>query len=105
MRPTVNAVKVELDKERTLRFDFNAMARFEEVTGMNSFLMDWKKINAIQMRALMWACLVHEDPALTLDQVGSMLHSGNSKVIGSKLMEAIVAGSPKDKGGEGGEKK
>jgi len=105
MRPTVNSVKIDLDKERTLRFDFNAMASYEEATGANALLMDWAKASAKQIRALMWACLLHEDSSLTLEQVGGMLHGGNAKIIGKKIMEAILAGSPKAKAGEDGEKK
>ena len=105
MRPTVNSVKIDLDKERTLRFDFNAMANYEEATGANAILMDWAKATAKQIRALMWACLLHEDPSLTIEQVGGMLHGGNAKMIGKKIMEAIIAASPKRKNEEDDEKK
>jgi hypothetical protein len=105
MRPTVNPVKIDLDKERTLRFDFNAMANYEDATGANALLMDWSKATAKQIKALVWGCLLHEDPALTLDQVGGMLHGGNAKMIGKKIMEAILAGSPKAKEAEDNEKK
>jgi len=105
MRPTVNSVKIDLDKERTLRFDFNAMAHYEEATGANALLMDIKKFTAKQVRALMWACLLHEDSTLTLEQVGEMLHAGNAKMIGKKISETILSGSTKAKEEEDGEKK
>jgi hypothetical protein len=56
---------IELDKMRTLRFDFNAMADFEDVYGKS--LMEILATGAISfsaIRALLWAGLKHEDRQL-----------------------------------------
>jgi len=101
MRPTIKTVKIELDKERTLRFDFNALSHFEEATGLNSLDASvWKNLNARNLKAMLWAALKHEDDALTLPQVGAMLHSGNVNYITEKITEAYRAAAPQGDGEE-----
>jgi len=56
---------IELDRMRTLRFDINAMADFEDVYGKS--LMDVLATGMISfsaLRSLLWAGLKHEDPQL-----------------------------------------
>lgn len=95
-----SGIKVKLDKERTLRFDMNAQVLFEDATGENT--LDgafWKKtMTAKTTRALIWACLVHEDKTLTLEQVGAFLTPKNSARVSVALNKALVASMPK--GGE-----
>ena len=81
-------VTIELDKERTLRLDFNALVAFEEAadTKLSSLGQD---MSAKQIRALVWAGLLHEDPDVTLEQVGSQLHLGNIEYISQKLEEVM----------------
>ena len=69
----METVIVELGgKQRKLRYDFNAMSDFEQVTGQSLF-------NAMQnmgigtIRALYWAGLKHQDKGLTLDRTGKMI--------------------------------
>lgn len=69
----VESVIVHLGgKQRKLRYDFNAMSDFEQVTGQSLF-------NAMQnmgigtIRALYWAGLKHQDKGLTLDRTGKMI--------------------------------
>jgi hypothetical protein len=95
MRPTINAVKIELDKERTLRFDFNALSLFEEATGLNSLDGEtWQKLNARSLKAMLWSALKHEDDAITLSQVGAMIHKGNVSYITEKITEAYKGAAP-----------
>ena len=91
-----SGVKVKLDRERTLRFDMNAQVRFEEITGENTLDASFwkKKITAKNTRALIWACLVHEDPSLTVEQVGSYLTPGNSPRVTNALNKAMEASMP-----------
>jgi len=99
MRPTVPVVKITLDKERTLRFDFNAYCAFEEKTGQSALSADiWLKPNATTTRALLWAALLHEDPSLKLTDVGAMVHIGNFKEVSDKIQEATIASSPEPSG-------
>ena len=89
-------VTVMLDKERHLKYNFNAMAAFTEATGKNLFKSETirailQDLNPYDFRALTWACLVHEDKTLTLDQVGDLLdlETADGAVITRKLLEAI----------------
>lgn len=64
----VRPVPIVLDKPRTLRMDFDAMARFEEATGESAWYGNvWSSPK--YLRQLIWAALLHEDPDLTLDEV------------------------------------
>ena len=79
-------VKITLDKERTLLLDLNAMATFEEVTGKSLFKgIDISNMGAKELRALLWACLIHEDAALTLQQVGAWINTANISNLASAL--------------------
>ena len=71
------AVKIILDRERHLTLDLNAMVLFEEKTGLSLFGLDTGKLRASELRALIWACLVHEDTNLTIEQVGARITLDN----------------------------
>lgn len=107
MRPTVPIVKITLDKERTLRFDFNALSAFEERTGKSALEASvWAKPDARTLHALLWAALLHEDPDLTMKDVGAIIHMGNLKYVSEKIREASIAANPEaedaDEGGSDG---
>ena len=94
------AVPIELDKKRHLLLDLNAMVAFEEETGKNLF--DDKVSKAFStsfspkdLRALLWACLLHDDENLTIRQVGSWIHTGNMGDIAGKLATAWSEAMPK----------
>ena len=94
-RPTVPSVKITLDRERTLRFDFNALAAFEEQTGLNALATEvWSNPTTKTLRAMLWSALLHEDPGLKISDLGALVHSGNIEEIYRKVKEASVAGSP-----------
>ena len=80
-------VKIKLDKERSLRYDLNAMEKFEDVTGKS--LADPKtlqeNIRIKDMKALLWVGLLFEDPSLTLEQLGSMVDTDNLDVLAIAL--------------------
>lgn len=60
-------------RNRSLRYDLNAMADFEQTTGMGlPRLMATQAIFATA-RALLWAGLKHQDRGLTIDVVGSKI--------------------------------
>ena len=60
-------------KPRALRFDLNAMADFEEKTGMG--LAQLMSTNAVYAttRAMLWAGLKHAERGLTVDRVGALM--------------------------------
>lgn len=91
-------VDINLDKPRKLLFNFNAMVLFEEATGISILNQSvWSNLTAKNIRALVWACLVHEDKMLTLEQVGEMLGLGNLEEITEKLALAWANAMPNKK--------
>jgi hypothetical protein len=63
----------EEGRNRSLRFDVNALADFEQETGMGfAQLMKQKAIFA-SARAMLWAGLKHEDRGISIDYVGDLL--------------------------------
>lgn len=96
--PTIPAVKIMLDKERTLLFDLNALVEYEEVTGKS--LISGVNLSNLKMkdiRALLYAGLVHEDEKITLKQVGKLLHFGNLEGISALLEIAFAEAMPEKK--------
>lgn len=80
-------------KKRSLMFDINALADFEQETGMGFGQLMSTKAMFATTRAMMWAGLKHEDRTLTTQDVGVLLtkyvKSGGS--INDVLKEALKA--------------
>lgn len=61
-------------KERTLRYDYNALADLEERAGLSiQALLDDQRLGLATVRAILWAGLRHRDKGLTPAQVGIWL--------------------------------
>lgn len=87
----VKKVFVQLDKKRQLHLDFNAMVAFEDETGTSLFEMkDTDSMSAKTIRALLWACLLHEDESLDIKDVGKFVTLSNIQEISEKLGEAMA---------------
>lgn len=102
MPDLVKSIPIMLDKPRRLRFDFNAMATFQDQTGINPLLIGDRISEPKNLRALLWVCLQDEDPGITLETVGHMMGISNHEMIEGKLAEAFSKSLPKEK--EGGKK-
>ena len=95
MRTSIPTVKIDLDRERTLRFDFNALSAFEEATGRSALEPDvWNSPDARTLSALLWAAMLHEDESLTLKAARAMIHAGNLAYVSGKIREASSASNP-----------
>jgi hypothetical protein len=81
-------ITINLDKPRKLKFDLNAMAAYEDSTGKSAFTIG-EDISAKSIRALLWASLIHEDSELTIEDVGSMIHTGNMQEITQKINKLV----------------
>ena len=92
-------VPVELDKPRNLLLDLNAMCEFNETTGKNIFKLEGD-FTPPDIRALLWASLIHEDENLTLKDVGKMVNLQNMEYISLKVMEAYTVAVPEKKEAE-----
>lgn len=98
---TVKLVPVTLDRVRHLRLDFNAFATAEEITGKNYMAKGaWSEPSARDLRALLFACLKHEDAKLTLEDVGALLHAGNVAEIAAALTQVVSGALPESDDGE-----
>lgn len=83
-------VMVQLDKERHLRFDLNAMAMVEDRLKLGNFAELTKgQVGAGQLRVLLWAALLHEDKNLTVEQVGAWVDGANWDTMTGALGKAI----------------
>jgi len=93
-------VKIVLDRARTLKLDLNAMAAFEEATGKNLFggAFENGAMSATELRAMLWACLLHEDETLTLRQVGAWITADNMLEIKGELDKAFEIAVPESEG-------
>ena len=97
-------VAINLDKPRTLRLDLNAMCEYEKVTGKSLFDGSFSGVGmtAADMRAMLWACLLGDDPTLTLETVGSLISVDNMTEVASRLNKAFEVAVPKARGKKSG---
>lgn len=79
---------IMLDRERTLRYDFNALIEIEEKVGISPDELMGRKLSMKEIRTLLWAGLVHEDTELTEVEVGAMIDMEN---LGQVLDDLMVA--------------
>lgn len=70
----IKTVPITLDRERLLGYNFNSVAALEKACGHSPFSEEfWAGMGPIKLRLLVWAGLLHEEPALTLEQVGEWM--------------------------------
>lgn len=97
-------ISITLDRERRLLFDFNALIELGEATGENMLEPQaWDKLLGIKrdkgkvvdlkpspknLRAILWAALLADDPELTEKQVGAMLHPSTVHLVLDSLLKA-----------------
>lgn len=94
MPKLVPSVKVTLDKERCLRLDLNAMVSYEQASGESITTFGGEKPTALQIRALLWASLLHDDGDLRIEDVGAMVHAANLSEIATALGEVLRRSVP-----------
>ncbi len=78
---------------RNLKFDVNALADFEQETGMGFAQLMRQRAVFASARAMLWAGLKHEDRALTVSEVGLLLSdylTDEDVVAGTHSIDAIL---------------
>jgi hypothetical protein len=97
-------VKVELGGEsRTLLFNNNALIAIEERTGRNMLVDPFpENMSAKDVRLYTWAALLHSNPKLELETVGSWIELRNVMTVLRALGEAFAKALPPVKPVEGG---
>ena len=70
----MEGVKIELDKMRIVRFDWNALAAYDDVA-KESLLISAQTGNVTfsMLLNMLWAGLIHEEPSLSPKRVGVIL--------------------------------
>ena len=91
------SILITLDRERHLRFDFNALADLEQVLGVTlaQLPQDAGALGLRHVRAFVWAGLRHEDPQLTVAGAGDLLQmlvegGGDLAALAEKLTAALA---------------
>lgn len=95
-------VPIEIGGEdRTLKFDFNALAMLEERLNMpisKIFSEEYMGIRAI--REALYVGLVHADRRLTPQRVGNMMEPDKFDYYAEKIVEALTGALGVDEEGE-----
>lgn len=74
----MKTIPITLDRPRNLRFDINAFSDAEQAMGGSIFSVLADEAWALRfgvLRALLWAGLKHEDPALRQERVGALMQA------------------------------
>lgn len=85
-------IPITLDKERTFILDLNAYSELDMLypdKSFNAVMEDFFEQRPYAVRALMWACLVHEDENLTVKDVGGMLNGQGFNKAAEVIMEGL----------------
>lgn len=83
-------IPIQLDRERTLKFDLNAFIELETMYGSVQKVLDEIQKGSIKaVRDTLWAGLIHEDESLTPKKVGAMIDMSNLASITEALVRAV----------------
>lgn len=88
--PTARFALLELNGETYwLIFDFNAIARAEQVAKVNLLeSLDFSGLTAAQYRGLFYASLLKAHPEVTIDEVGQLINLRSMAKISAALLQA-----------------
>lgn len=89
-------VKIELDKERHLRYTMNALAEMEDQLGVPLSELKDVKMTIKNVRVILWAGLIHEDKEISIEEVGDMVDLGNLEEVQLKVTEAFAMSQEKN---------
>jgi hypothetical protein len=96
-------VKLNLDRERYLLFDLNAIEALEDKLGRDLIgnPEGWNFNGAREIKAFLWAAMLRDDtdlwtkpPAITLEQVGALITPENLAQVVESLTKAKQVSSP-----------
>ena len=91
-------VKVMLDKERLLNYDFNAFIELEDKFGSIEIAMEeLQKGKLKNIRTILWVGLLSEDEEIEEKFVGKQIGLNNLPEISEKINEALSKALPEVK--------
>ena len=92
------SVKINLDKERELLYDFNAFVELEEKFGtIEDAMEELQKGKLKNIRTILWVGLLSEDEEITEKFVGKQLGLSKLQDIAEKINEALSNALPEVK--------
>ncbi len=78
-------------RPRVWKWNYNAIAELSEVRSASGRAIE---SGLSQLRAILWAGLLWQDPALTLEQVGEWIDGADMDELSDKLMGALKEAQP-----------
>jgi hypothetical protein len=93
---TRKKIKINLDKERTLHYDLNALVDLEDMLGIPIPELASVKLSIRNIRSFLYAGLKHEDDTLTEQKIGELVSLDNLHVVQEKITEAFSRDTPKN---------
>src|SRR5690349_20967223 len=103
-RSAFKPIKLHLDRERELNFDLNAMVTLEEEFGVDTTQPGaFRMGNLKELRRLLWIGLLYEDPAITEQEAGHLVHLGNIEAVGQAIRQGLSQALVESPPGEAGE--
>lgn len=86
-------------RRRVLRYDFNALCDLERALGVIGVVALKQRLNDFgfaTIRAFVWAAVLHDEPDVSLREVGGWLGTDLKKLeqVGEAVGEAFVAAFP-----------
>lgn len=92
MQDNDNYTPLELDGTKyRLVYDFESLCRVEEATGINLlFGVDWSRVEAVRIRALLWSLLLKEHPDVKLEDLTKYMTFAYKDPILSAVVLAFV---------------
>ena len=82
-------------KDYTLKLNLFAFMQLEKVTGKNALNGEiWSNINATNMAVLLWAALLHQDPALTVEAVAQQIDVKDLAKLPTLIQAAFEEAAP-----------
>lgn len=77
------------------------MVKFKEVTGKDMLKgFNFDDMDSGDILALLWACLIHEDKNLTMEQLGNMIDLQNISLVSEAIAKAFSVSLPDNKDGD-----
>lgn len=101
--PPAPEAKIQLDRVRTLRCDFQALRLIKMETGVSLLTGQTIPMDEETLPVLLWAFLVHEDPDLTVTKAAGLVSFSGLLEIVTLITDLIKESLPTAEETEGGE--
>ena len=88
-QPPISSLVFVLDRPRTARLTLNSIRIFEKLTNRNLLFGEtkWNEFTNGDVLCLLYAVMSYDNPDLTVDAIGNMLHPSMAPGLITQLME------------------